>query len=104
MIKEMKMTNATKKVVVVAGVVSGAALVASEGSKSGAIRKCLAPKEQGGYGLSRGDTAIFLGLRYQHVRNVAITPVKTPKAAPVVEQPKAEEPKQDEKKAEKAKK
>lgn len=28
---------------------------------------------------SRGDIAKYLGIRYQHVRNVLITPVKNPK-------------------------
>jgi len=30
-------------------------------------------------GISRGDIARTLGIRYQHVRNVLITPVKNPK-------------------------
>jgi len=29
---------------------------------------------------SRGDIARYLGIRYQHVRNVLITPVKNPKS------------------------
>ena len=29
--------------------------------------------------MSRGDTARYLNIRYQHVRNVLITPVKNPK-------------------------
>jgi len=28
--------------------------------------------------MSRGDIARYLGIRYQHVRNVLITPVKNP--------------------------
>lgn len=46
------------------------------GSTSGAIR-ALAAK-----GMSMGDISRFLGRRFQHVRNVLITPVKNPKAAP----------------------
>lgn len=42
------------------------------GSKSEAIRKLTV------MGYSRGDVAQLLGLRYQHVRNVLITPVKNP--------------------------
>lgn len=30
-------------------------------------------------GWSRGETAKFMGIRYQHVRNVLITPVKNPR-------------------------
>lgn len=43
------------------------------GTKSAAIRKLLAE------GKSRGEVAKMLKIRYQHVRNVAITPVKKPK-------------------------
>lgn len=32
-----------------------------------------------GKDMSRGDIARTLGIRYQHVRNVLITPVKNPK-------------------------
>ena len=31
-------------------------------------------------GMSRGAIAKVLGIRYQHVRNVLITPVKTPRS------------------------
>lgn len=47
--------------------------VKEAGSKSGAIRKLAAE------GKSRGEIAKLLGIRYQHVRNVLITPVKNPK-------------------------
>jgi hypothetical protein len=40
------------------------------GSKSAVIRRLAAE------GQSRGQIAKFMGLRYQHVRNVLITPVK----------------------------
>lgn len=40
------------------------------GSKSAAIRRLA------GEGLKRGDIARYLNIRYQHVRNVLITPVK----------------------------
>jgi hypothetical protein len=30
--------------------------------------------------MSRGDIARYLGIRYQHVRNVLITPVKNPRS------------------------
>ena len=40
------------------------------GSKSSAIRKLLAK------GHTRGEVAKMLNIRYQHVRNVEITPIK----------------------------
>lgn len=39
-------------------------------SKSNQIRLCLSK------GMTRGDTARLLGIRYQHVRNVELTPLK----------------------------
>ena len=47
------------------------------GSKSSAIRKLAAQ------GKSRGEVAKMLGIRYQHVRNVLITPIKTERTAKV---------------------
>lgn len=47
------------------------------GTKSGAIRALLAQ------GKTRGEVAKMLGVIYQHVRNVAITPIKNPKVATV---------------------
>ncbi len=49
---------------------SAAELIAKFGSVSGAIRGLAAE------GKSRGDIAKMLNKRYQHVRNVLITPVK----------------------------
>jgi hypothetical protein len=43
-------------------------------TKSAAIRSLSA------HGMSRAEIARFMGIRYQHVRNVLITPVKKPKA------------------------
>lgn len=40
------------------------------GTKSAAIRRLA------GDGLKRGEIAKYLNIRYQHVRNVLITPVK----------------------------
>lgn len=40
------------------------------GTKSAAIRRLA------GEGLKRGEIAKYLNIRYQHVRNVLITPVK----------------------------
>jgi hypothetical protein len=51
-----------------------AAYVSQFGSISGAIRGLTA------MGKTRGEVAKILGKRYQHVRNVLITPVKSPKA------------------------
>ena len=51
-----------------------AELIAKFGSVSGAIRGLTAE------GKTRGEVAVLLGKRYQHVRNVLITPVKNPKA------------------------
>lgn len=45
-------------------------LLAAGGVKSVAIRKLLAD------GMKRGDVAKLLEIRYQHVRNVEITPIK----------------------------
>lgn len=42
-------------------------------TKSARIRKLLA------CGMTRYRISQYLGIRYQHVRNVDITPVKTPK-------------------------
>lgn len=55
-----------------------AKLVSKFGTKSAMIRGLTAE------GMSRSDIAKSTGLRYQHVRNVLITPIKTPKvvAAP----------------------
>lgn len=50
-----------------------ASYIAQAGSVSAAIRKL--DKE----GKSRGEIAKLLNKRYQHVRNVLITPVKNPK-------------------------
>lgn len=47
--------------------------IKKHGTKSGAIRALAAE------GKSRGDIAKMLNIRYQHVRNVLITPVKKPK-------------------------
>lgn len=46
------------------------AIIAKHGNKSKAIRALAAE------GMKTGDIAKKLGLRYQHVRNVLITPVK----------------------------
>lgn len=46
------------------------AIVESSVSKSDKIRQLL------GTGLKRGDVAKILGIRYQHVRNVELTPLK----------------------------
>jgi hypothetical protein len=54
-----------------------AAHIARFGSVSGAIRGLTAE------GKTRGEVAKILGKRYQHVRNVLVTPVKNPKVAPV---------------------
>jgi hypothetical protein len=51
-----------------------AELTTKHGSTSGAIRALAAE------GKSRGEIAKLLGKRYQHVRNVLITPVKNPKS------------------------
>jgi len=48
-----------------------AALIKQHGSKSEAIRQL----EKAG--VTRGDISVLMGVRYQHVRNVCITPVKT---------------------------
>lgn len=45
-------------------------LIAKYGNKSKAIRALLAD------GKSRSETAKMLDIRYQHVRNVAVTPIK----------------------------
>lgn len=47
-----------------------AAYVKACGTKSSAIRKLLAS------GKTRGEVAKMLDIRYQHVRNVEITPIK----------------------------
>lgn len=50
-------------------------LIAKHGNKSGAIRALAAA------GIERKDIAKQLNLRYQHVRNVLITPIKRPSVA-----------------------
>lgn len=45
-------------------------LVAKHGNKSRAIRALLSE------GKTRSEVSKMLGVRYQHVRNVAITPIK----------------------------
>lgn len=45
-------------------------IVDSSATKSDKIRQLL------GTGMKRGDVAKTLGIRYQHVRNVEITPLK----------------------------
>jgi hypothetical protein len=47
-----------------------AAIVASSATKSDKIRQLLAT------GCKRGEVAKLLNIRYQHVRNVEITPIK----------------------------
>lgn len=47
-----------------------ASFIAASGTKSAAIRRL---NEKG---TSRGDIAKMLNIRYQHVRNVLITPIK----------------------------
>lgn len=49
---------------------SAAELIAKYGSKSAAIRAMSAE------GKTRSEIADALGIRYQHVRNVLITPIK----------------------------
>lgn len=49
---------------------SAQAIVAGTATKSDKIRQLLA------IGLKRGDVAKALNIRYQHVRNVEITPIK----------------------------
>jgi len=49
---------------------TGEELIAKLGTKSAAIRYL------DGEGWKRGDIARKLGIRYQHVRNVLITPLK----------------------------
>jgi len=56
-------------------------LIKQHGTKSGAIRALNAQ------GKTRKEISVALGIRYQHVRNVLITPVSKPK---VVETPKPE--------------
>lgn len=51
------------------------AYIALKGSKSAAIRALLAE------GKTRAEVSKLLGIRYQHVRNVEITPIKTQRAA-----------------------
>jgi hypothetical protein len=46
--------------------------IASKGTKSSAIRALIAD------GYLRGEVAKALNIKYQHVRNVMITPIKTP--------------------------
>jgi hypothetical protein len=58
---------------------NAAAFIAAAGSTSAAIRQLDRAK------VSRGDIAVLLNKRYQHVRNVLITPIKkeaAPKQAP----------------------
>jgi len=50
-------------------------LVAKYGTKSQMIRALA------GEGMQRKDIAKLTGIRYQHVRNVLITPIKNPKVA-----------------------
>jgi len=50
-----------------------AKFVAQAGTKSSAIRQLT------GEGKSRSEVAAMLGIRYQHVRNVLITPIKKAK-------------------------
>jgi hypothetical protein len=47
--------------------------IKKHGTKSAAIRALIAQ------GKTRGEVAKMLQIRYQHVRNVLITPVKNPK-------------------------
>lgn len=47
--------------------------IAEVGTKSAAIRKLTAE------GKTRSEVAKLLGIRYQHVRNVLITPIKKAK-------------------------
>lgn len=51
-------------------VFDAAAYIKEAGTKSAAIRKLLAD------GKKRGEVAKMLNIRYQHVRNVEITPIK----------------------------
>jgi c-di-AMP phosphodiesterase-like protein len=69
MAKKIETTEATVETTATPSF-DAAAYVRKCGSKSAAIRKLHAD------GRSRGDIAKLLGLRYQHVRNVLITPVK----------------------------
>lgn len=62
-------TAASKEVKVVR---TPADLIKQYGNKSGAIRGLFAE------GLNRADIAKLLDIRYQHVRNVLITPIKRP--------------------------
>lgn len=60
------------------------AFIKQHGTKSAAIRALLAS------GKTRGETAKMLGVIYQHVRNVQITPIKNAKVvttyvAPIVD-------------------
>jgi hypothetical protein len=55
----------------VAAVATPAELIAKHGNKSKAIRALNAA------GSTRGEIAKMLKIRYQHVRNVLITPVKS---------------------------
>lgn len=72
-----KETNKTEEIVkteeIKVVVFDATAYIKEAGSKSAAIRKLVAS------GKTRGETAKLLGIRYQHVRNVLITPVKNPK-------------------------
>jgi hypothetical protein len=49
---------------------SGAEYIKSKGTKSAAIRALAAD------GMSKGDISRFLEIRFQHVRNVLVTPLK----------------------------
>jgi hypothetical protein len=49
---------------------SGADFVTLMGTKSAAIRKLSAD------GMSKGDISRYLEIRFQHVRNVLVTPLK----------------------------
>lgn len=70
MLGDVEMDN-TKEVK--ANPFNAATFIAECGSKSEAIRSLSAS------GKPRGEIAKMLGIRYQHVRNVLITPVKNPK-------------------------
>lgn len=69
------MTTKTKAAVAteVASTFDAAAYIKECGTKSAAIRKLTAE------GKDRGEVAKLLGIRYQHVRNVLITPIKKQK-------------------------
>jgi len=68
--KELTMQNEKTKQ---AQQFDAAAYISQAGSVSAAIRKLTSE------GKSRGEIAKLLNKRYQHVRNVLITPVKNPK-------------------------